>query len=327
MPAWIGAAAMAVLLWNGPAYTQMKSPDFDGNGKVDFDDFFLFADVFGTRPGDTRFDAKFDLDSSGVVDLDDFFAFAMRFGETIQRPATLTVTLPGGATMEMVYINPGKFTMGSPSSEPGRYSQEGPQHEVTITKGFYLGKYEVTQGQWQAAIGTTPWVNQSFVQVNPDNPAVYVSWDDAQELIKKLNDAEPGAGYRLPTEAEWEYACRAGTTTRWSFGDDESRLRDYAWYYVNAGYMRQWYAHKVGTKLPNPWGLYDMHGNVWEWVQDWYGSYTSGPQTDPTGPAAGSSRVRRGGDYGDFAQLVRSAFRRGYPSGRFGYVGLRLLRQ
>ena len=127
--------------------------------------------------------------------------------------------------------------MGSPSTEVGRDSDEGPQHEVTISKGFYLGKYEVTQGQWQAVMGTTPWSGQSYVQVDADNPAVYVSWNDVQSFVQALNEAAKDSLYRLPTEAEWEYACRAGTTERWSFGDDESKLKDYAWYDVNAGLL------------------------------------------------------------------------------------------
>ena len=113
----------------------------------------------------------------------------------------------------------------------------------------------------------------------------------------------------MPTEAEWEYACRAGTTTRWSFGDSEDQLRRYAWYGANAWNAGEKYAHKVGTKQPNGWGLYDMYGNVWEWVQDRYGSYTSGSQVDPTGPASGSNRVRRGGGFGGTARSVRSALR------------------
>ena len=241
---------------------------------------------------------------------------------------TITVTLPGGATMEMVWIPPGTFTMGSPSSESGRDDDEGPQHQVTITKGFYLGKYELTQEQWTSVMGTRPWSGKSYVRENASNPAVYISWNDVQAFIAKLNQAEGSEVYRLPTEAEWEVACRAGTTTRWSFGDDESQLGEYAWYRDNAWSVGEQYAHAVGTKRPNPWGLYDMHGNVWEWVQDWYGSYSSSPQTDPTGPASGSSRVLRGGSFLNHARDVRSANRDHDSPGRRDYdVGARLLRQ
>jgi len=136
----------------------------------------------------------------------------------------IIVDLPGGATMAFVWIEPGTFTMGSPSSEPGRWDDEGPQHEVTISRGFYLGKFEVTQGQWQAVMGTRPWAGESYVRENPNHPAVYISWNDVQAFIQKWNEAAEDSLYRLPTEAEWEYACRAGSVTRWSFGDDESQL-------------------------------------------------------------------------------------------------------
>jgi len=145
-----------------------------------------------------------------------------------------------------------------------------------------------------------------------------------------LNAAEAGDVYRLPTEAEWEYVCRAGTTTLWSFGDDESQLEQYAGYDDNAGNAGVHYAHAVGTKLPNPWGVHDMHGNVWEWCQDWYGEdyYSVSPSVDPTGPSTGSFRVARGGSFGDHAQYVRSAFRGdASPGDRLDYFGARLLRQ
>ena len=242
-----------------------------------------------------------------------------------QRTEEITIPMPGGVTMEFVLVQHGHFTMGSPFSEPGRGSDEGPQHQVTIAKGFYLGKHEVTQRQWQAVMGTSPWSEQIHVQTNPDHPAVYVSWNDTKEFIKKLNQAAESEVYRLPSEAEWEYACRGGTTTRWSFGDDESQLCEYAWYFGDRSRYR---TKEVGRKQPNPWGLYDMHGNVYEWCRDWYGSYSSSAQVDPTGPASGSFRVARGGDFNSHAQLVRSAHRSlNSQPGRFGHIGFRLLRQ
>ena len=150
-----------------------------------------------------------------------------------------------------------------------------------------------------------------------------------QKFIERLNAASGSAVYRLPTEAEWEYACRAGTTTRWSFGDDESQLTHYAWYEDNAEDVGEYYAHAVGTKLPNPWGLYDMHGNVWEWVQDRYSDsyYNSSPRVDPPGPAIGSLHVLRGGGFGSRADFVRPAFRSyGTPYERNAHLGARLLR-
>ena len=251
--------------------------------------------------------------------------------ETPQTGDTATFDLPGGAMLEMVWIEPGTFTMGSPATEPDRDDDEGPQHEVTITKGFWLGKYELTQGQWQSVMGTTPWSGQSYVQENPNHPAVYISWDDVRAFIAELN-ADAGSNvYRLPTEAEWEYSCRAGTTTRWSFGDDEGQLGKYAWYEGNASSVGERYGHTVGTKLPNPWGLYDMHGNVYEWCQDWDGSYSSNAQIDPTGPSSGSEVVYRGGFFyatSGGAQYVRSANRIGKPRNyRSTGVGTRLVRQ
>ena len=168
---------------------------------------------------------------------------------------------------------------------------------------------------------------QDNVQDNPAHPAVYISWDDVQVFIERLNEAAGAEIYRLPTEAEWEYACRPGTTTRWSFGDNESALGDYAWYRANAWDVGLTWAQPVGTKLPNPWGLHDMHSNVFEWVQDWYDAYNGNIVTDPTGPSSGSSRVLRGGVFNGFPRWLRSAKRNSDgPSWRSGIIGARLLR-
>ena len=225
--------------------------------------------------------------------------------------------------MSFVWIEPGTFEMGSDRDT------ESPVHEVTISKGFWLGAHEVTQRQWEVVMGTRPWNGKGYVQANSSHPAVYISWEDVQEFIGRLNAAAGDSLYRLPSEAEWEYACRAGMPTRWSFGDDESELRYYAWYAANAWAMSEEYAHAVGTKCPNPWGLYDMHGNVWEWVQDWfsYDYYNSSPRVDPLGPSTGSLRVVRGGAFDCNARLIRSAYR-GYasPDSRFYWLGVRLVR-
>ena len=149
-------------------------------------------------------------------------------------------------------------------SNTGR-KDESPVHEVEISRGFWLGKYEVTQGQWKAVMDDEPWSGRARVISDSSHPAVIISWDEVQEFIRRINEEAGEELYRLPTEAEWEYACRAGTQTRWSFGDDTSQLKNYAWYFNNTEG-----AKAVGSRLPNPWGLYDMHGNVWEWVQDWY---------------------------------------------------------
>ena len=175
---------------------------------------------------------------------------------------------------------------------------------MRITKPFYLGKYLVTQEQWEAVMGNNP---SRFK--GPKNPVETVSWDDCQQFLDKLNAkvGVRGGKFQLPTEAQWEYACRAGSTTTYCFGDDESGLGEYAWYATNSGGR----THPVGEKKPNAWGLYDMHGNVWEWCQDWYdGSYyANSPTDDPTGPTTGSSRVFRGGSWRERARGCRSALR------------------
>ncbi len=232
---------------------------------------------------------------------------------------TQTFFLPGGAPLEMVLIPAGTFTMGSLESETGRESDEGPQHEVTITRPFYLSKYELTEGRWASVMG----VNLEGAGVE-EYPVAFPTWDEAQEFIARLNAAVGTDLYRLPTEAEWEYACRAGTTTAYSFGNDPELLDRYAWY-VNS---RVSLPQPVGRKLPNAWGLYDMHGNVWEWCQDWYGTYPGGPQVDPIGPSSGTQRSFRGGSYFFGAQFARCAFRGIRASGRRGgyTIGLRLVR-
>ena len=227
---------------------------------------------------------------------------------------TKTFTLPGGVKMEMVYVAPGSFTMGSPRSEDGHYDDET-QHRVTLTKGYWLGKYEVTQRQWESVMGENP---SRFT--GPDRPVENVSWDDCQRFIAKV-DAEArrqfGGGTRLPTEAEWEYACRAGTIGPYG---GNGNLDDMGWYDGNSGSE----THPVGQKQANAWGFYDMHGNVCEWCSDWHGSY-GGSATDPTGAASGGSRVLRGGGWNSDARDCRSAYRDGdYPGYRGYSYGFRL---
>ena len=242
-----------------------------------------------------------------------------------------TFTLTGGATIEMIQMNPGTFMMGSPEGRSGGIFNPGPQHKVTITKGFYLGKYEVTQGQWESVMGTRPWAGKPLVQENPNHPAVWISWNDTQGFIQRLNEAAGSALYRLPTEAEWEYACRAGTTTRWSFGENERLLKDYAWYTADPHTLNlsEMHALRVGTKKPNPWGLHDMYGNVQEWCQDWYSTtyYSSSPAVDPQGATSGEDRVVRGGSFVLDARFVQSAARWHLPPSDSGsQVGFRLSR-
>jgi formylglycine-generating enzyme required for sulfatase activity len=256
-----------------------------------------------------------------------------------------------GAPTNMVFIPPGTFRMGSPTNEVGRYDWEGPQTAVMISRGCWMGKYEVTQGEYLAVMGNNPSffngvrdLNDPGCQcstnrdygTNLNRPVESVTWPDATNYCATLTQRERVAGrigtnwvYRLPTEAEWEYACRGWTSTQFSYGDDPgyANLTDYAWYGDNSGAM----THPVGQKLPNPWGLYDMHGNVWEWCQDWFDDYPGGIAVDPQGPAIksqtwGSNRVRRGGtwafDVGFDARLCRSASRFPGPNPVFFYSDL-----
>jgi formylglycine-generating enzyme required for sulfatase activity len=219
--------------------------------------------------------------------------------------------------MQLRLVPPGEFTMGSPASEAGREDTET-QHQVRITQPFYLSVHEVTQEQYERVMGNNP---SKYKGAN--NPVEMVSWNDAVEFCRKLS-AQEGVQYRLPTEAEWEYACRAGTTTTYSFGDDDSQLGKYAWYGANSGST----THPVGEKLPNGWGLFDMHGNVWERCQDWSGDYGNEKVvTDPTGPASGSRRVLRGGAFSHPPKSVRAAYRTSYqPVSRVANDGFRLAR-
>jgi len=225
------------------------------------------------------------------------------------------VDLGKDVKLELVLIPAGKFKMGSPANEKGRGNNET-QHEVTLTKPFFMGKYEVTQEQWFEIMGENP-----SREKGRKLPVTNVSWEDCQEFIKKLN-AKTNGGYRLPTEAEWEYACRAGTTTAYSFGDDitpkDANYRD----------SKIGKPVAVGSYRPNAFGIYDMHGNVWEWCEDWYEVYPAGAVTDPKGPAKGFiSRVLRGGSFELNVSLVRSSLRyKNYVSATktFNYDGFRL---
>ncbi len=233
-----------------------------------------------------------------------------------QESAAGTVWYDPVADMEFVWIPSGSFQMGCVSGIDCS-SDEKPVHRVTLD-GFWMGRTEVTQAQWQRIMGNNP---SGFKGDN--NPVEKVSWNDAQTFISQLNRKAGPTLYRLPTEAEWEYAARAGTQTMYSFGSDSSRSGDYAWYWNNSDKK----THPVGQKLPNSWGLYDMHGNIWEWCQDWYGEYSANPQTNPTGYSGGSERVLRGGSWLYESRYVRSAYRRfNAPSYRYDYVGLRLVR-
>ena len=256
--------------------------------------------------------------------------------KTVLPPRELTSPSTG---MVLVRIEPGEFLMGSPDSDKDAEDDEKPRHRVRITRSFYLGKYEVTKAEYEAMMGDNP----SYFKGSPKSPVESVSWLNAARFCNQLSEREGlkpmyeisgttiqvpdwnGTGYRLPTEAEWEYACRAGTATRYSFGDDEARLGEFAWFGSDAGVR----THEVGQKRPNAFGLYDMHGNVLEWCWDWYAAdyYKEPPVDDPRGPSRAELRVIRGGGWGNEPRYVRSADRdRDAPGFRDFYLGFRVAR-
>jgi formylglycine-generating enzyme required for sulfatase activity len=226
-----------------------------------------------------------------------------------------TVNQNGKEVLKMAIIPAGDFMMGSESGS----SNKLPVHKVAV-RPFYIGRTEVTQAQWQTVLGSLP--NVGFK--GSERPVERVSWEDVQEFCQRLSE-QTGLEFRLPTEAEWEYAARAGTTTEYSFGDDEKMLGDYAWFYKNSGSS----THHVGQKLPNQFGLYDMHGNVLEWCEDnWHENYEGAPSDGSAWLSGGDStrRVLRGGSWGGDSYGCRSALRdRDRPDFRRNYIGLRLV--
>ena len=228
---------------------------------------------------------------------------------------TITIPVKDGISIDMVRIGAGTFTMGATPEMENPYNDEKPTRCVTLTNDYYIGKYEVTQALWQAVMGSNPSNRKG------DNlPVEEVSWDDCLEFISKLNRMT-GKTFRLPTEAEWEYAARGGNKSKGYQYSGSNNLSDVAWYRDNSGYK----TYAVGTKQPNELGIYDMSGNVWEWCQDWYGEYSSSSQVNPTGANSGSSRVNRGGAVGNDARLCRSSCRANdVPGTHYSILGLRL---
>ncbi len=237
-----------------------------------------------------------------------------------------------GLSATMVWIPPGDFTMGSPQSEKDHFDNED-QVQVSLSKGFWLGQHPVTQAEWQRFMRKNPWSGKIGEKEGDDYPATYVSWHTAMKFCERLTDTERQADrlpwdwqYTLPTEAQWEYACRAGTKSRFSFGDDDVDLSDYGWWRAldDGNAKSEPYAHRVGQKKANPWGLSDMHGNVWEWCRNWYAKELAGG-TDPQGPSQGSDRALRGGSWNNHARLCRSASRVGLrPDYRMSSQGFRV---
>ncbi|MBF0108379.1 MAG: formylglycine-generating enzyme family protein [Magnetococcales bacterium] len=244
----------------------------------------------------------------------------------VQGPGTATMIFPSNRfvmdespDMEFVQIPPGCFQMGSPKTDKDRDDDEGPVHKVCVD-AFWMGRYEVTQKQWKAVMGTNP---SYFASCGDECPVEQVSWEDAQDFIRKLDKQQDGCTYRLPTEAEWEYACRSGGKNEtYCGGNDVNRV---AWDRTNSENT----TYRVGGKAPNGLGLYDMSGNVWEWVSDWYDGkfYANSPRDNPKGPSSGSARVGRGGGWDSNPANVRSAYRNyDGPGSRYSGLGFRLSR-
>jgi formylglycine-generating enzyme required for sulfatase activity len=300
----------------------------------------LFAEVYGPLKAKSAQEPQNGILRDTFHEGGQFLFYPVRkaSGEgTVEKPPSpergvtakgLSLDLGGGVTMNLALIPAGQFTAGGEGSNPDCV-RGNTKHRVRITKPFYIGVTEVTQEQYEAVIGKNP----SNVH-GAKNPVECVSWSDAQEFCKKLNARLAASSQhsalraqhlsaRLPTEAEWEYACRAGSTGAYCFGDSGAQLADYAWYKDNAGDD----THPVGEKKPNAWGLYDMHGNVWEMCQDWHGHYPSGTVDDPIGPTTGYSRVIRGGAWSQSPMQARSAFRDWVcnPTGPSVYAGFRVV--
>jgi len=342
--------------WNNYTVT------FNSNGGSSFSSQIINHGGTATRPvNPTRSGYVFDNWYSDIG-FTSIYNFLTPVTSNITLYAKWNEGIVSSSGIELIRISAGTYTRGSSNSVDWNAS---PPHQVTLTSGFYMGKYEITQEQYQEVMGNNPsYFNggsseEGYLprepaagEVQGKRPVEGVTWFDAVEFCNKLSEIEgltpvytitgrtPSTGYpitsatvtanwnangyRLPTEAEWEYACRAGSTTAWHFGDDESQLVNYAWYSANSNYR----THEVGMKLPNAWGLYDMHGNVWEWCWDWYASYSSTAQTDPRGPDGGTNRVSRSGYWFSSAEYSRSADRNYCnPDGGNSGFGFRVARK
>ena len=241
--------------------------------------------------------------------------------------------LDNNLMLKFCWCPAGKFLMGSPPEEPGRQVDEK-QVEVNLSRGFWLGKYEITQAQWRKLMETEPWQARQYVTDGPNNAATFISWNDARAFCRKLTETEQTAGrlpkiwtYTLPTEAQWEYACRAGSKSAFSFGNDENLLRNYGWFAGNQPEVdgeKAASAQKFGLKKGNAWGLFDMHGNVWEWCLDSYSERLPGG-TDPESIGKGVNHITRGGSWTDDAPSCRSAYRHyQLPGSKNSYLGFRI---
>ena len=313
-----GVILNSVCMKSPTQYMASESPDFSGASWQAYTPVPIFMLSAGNGTKTVYFKVKNIVGESTVV------SDSITLTENAMTEDT--ILLPGNVPLTMVWCPAGTFMMGATANEQDSPTdgREKPQHQVTLTRGFWMGKNELTKAQWTALMGTTPWSGQANVIEDSNSPAAYISWIDAQSFITALKNYS-GRMFRLPSEAEWEYAARAGTTTRFYWGDDlnYTLIGNHAWYRDN--YSNEAYAHAVGQKLSNAWGLYDMSGNVFEWCQDWYGNYGADAVTDPTGPETGIYRLRRGGGWSSSGQVCRSASRGFSPEySSYAYYGFRL---
>jgi formylglycine-generating enzyme required for sulfatase activity len=345
--------ALAVLALAAPASAQTCTGDLNGDRTVTGADIGILLGEWGTPGGITGAD----IDGNGTVSGSDLGLLLGAWGPcpvTVPVWATLVEAQPDPAVVtnaslraaitatglawrvrdtatqvEMLLVPPGTFQMGCimGSNQYGCYSGEQPVHQVTLTNAFYLGRYEVTQAQWTARMGSNPsFFKSASAQVPasqvPNRPVEQVSWNTIQGYLS-------ATGFRLPTEAEWEYACRAGTQTPFYNGStDDSTVGALAWFYYNTCQGGTGCGTRpVGGKQANAFGFHDMLGNVWEWVNDWYGNYTTAVQTNPTGPVSASGRVLRGGSWNGDSNLVRSSYRNNNPPDfADNFIGFRVAR-
>ena len=308
---------LAVLLSSVLATSAAVRGDVDGSCVVDIDDLNAVINVMLHKNADADIEARADIDGNGMVDIDDLnvvvnVMLGKDTGGTAE-PYTYTVN---GVAFKMVTVEGGTFTMGATAEQGELYdSDERPTHQVSLSS-FAIGATEVTQELWQAVMDSNP----SYFTGDPQCPVETVSWNECQTFIAKLNELT-GATFRLPTEAEWEYAARGGNKSRGYMFAGSSTLDDVAWYALNSNST----THAVATKSPNELGIYDMSGNVFEWCQDWYDSYSSDAQTNPTGATWGTGRVTRGGSRLNNEWNCRVSFRYRYePQNSDDIIGFRL---
>lgn len=309
----------------GSKYVLSKKGDTNGDGVIDSTDIaYIIDDMLGIEHSN-YIKANADLDGNGDVNATDISLLIQKLLGLSSSGENMTFTA-NGVSFNMVYVEGGTFQMGATAEQSNGYtpdSDETPVHTVTLSD-YHIGETEVTQELWKAVMGASPSSSYSWSSskgLGDKYPAYYISYTECQEFITKLN-ALTGQTFRMPTEAEWEYAARGGNQSKGYIFSGSDTIGNVAWYDDNSGSK----THEVATKAPNELGIYDMSGNVYEWCSDWYGSYSSSSQTNPTGPTSGSERVYRGGGWSTYAPYCRVAYRYYYSPGyRDNNLGLRLV--